>query len=31
MSFLDYVDLDPHIHLFMISRSGAEETQELIK
>lgn len=31
MSFLDYIDMDPHIHLLILRRANAEETQERIK
>lgn len=31
MSFLDYVDMDPHIHLFIIKKQNRQETQDLIK
>ncbi len=31
MSFLDFIDMDPHIHLFIIRKLNHEETQDLIK
>lgn len=31
MSFLDYIDMDPHIHLFIIKKQNQQETQDLIK
>lgn len=31
MSFLNYIDMDPHIHLFALQELKLEENQELIK
>lgn len=31
MSFLSYIDLDPHIHLFALKKLSPQETQELVK